>query len=140
MHATRDTRPVKVLNRAGGRVMRGVRLLKWRGVMSKAAAESVIERVYLTVETLATEPGDVRSRLKSVGIILAPLQAREFPENLRKDFEWIMEQLTRYDVVGSEGRIEATMNRIKNSTGEKIAKRIFALYSELQEMRGSPLL
>jgi hypothetical protein len=27
MHATRDTLPVKILNRAGGRVMRGVRLL-----------------------------------------------------------------------------------------------------------------
>ena len=108
--------------------------------MSKDAAESVIERVYLAVETLATEPGDVRSRLKSAGIILAPLQAREFPEQLREDFEWIMEHLTRYDAIGPEERIEATMNRIKNSTGEKIAKRIFALYGELQEMRGSPLL
>ena len=108
--------------------------------MSNAAAESVNERVHLAVETLATGPGDVRSRLKSAGITLAPLRAREFPEELRKDFEWIMEQLTRYDPVGSEGSIEATMKRIQNSTGEKIAKRLFALYGKVQEVRGSPLL
>lgn len=108
--------------------------------MSKPEAESVIERVHLAIETLATGPGDVRSRLKRAGITLTPLQVREFPEELRREFQWIMEQLTRHDPVRSEGRIEATMSRIQNSTGEMIAKRLFALYSKLQEMRGSPLL
>jgi hypothetical protein len=105
-----------------------------------SAAESVVERVYLSVRHLAVGKGDVRSRLKVVGVTLVPLLENEFPIELREDFRWVMEQLTRYESVSKEGRIEATMNRIQNSTGEKIASRIFEIYSKLQNIRRRPLL
>ena len=105
-----------------------------------AAAESVVERLYLSVHHLATARGDVRSRLIGVGTTLAPLLEREFPKELRSDYRWVMAQLTHYEPVYNEGRIEATMKRIKNATGEKIAKRVFEMYSKVQQMRSYPLL
>ena len=103
-------------------------------------AESVVERVYRAVRHLATGQGDVRARLCIAGFILIALKADEFPPELRADFRWVFAQLTRHDPIASEGRIVATMKRIQNSTGEKIAIRIFDIYSRLQAGRGHPLL
>ncbi len=105
-----------------------------------AAAESLAERVFRSVRHLAIGKGDVRSRLKVVGVTLVPLLESEFPAELREDFCWVMEQLTRYKPEFEEGRIEATMNRIRNSTGEKIATRIFEIYLKLQDIRNRPIL
>jgi hypothetical protein len=69
-----------------------------------------------------------------------PLMAKEFPDEVRDDFQWVLEQLTRFEPQFEEGRMEATMNRIKNSTGEKIAKRIFEMYERIQDIRGRTLL
>ena len=104
---------------------------------SKAAkaAESVIERVQRAVSSLATGIGDVRSRLCIVGQILIPLQGHEFPEELGKDFESIMEDLTLHPPLHDEGRIVATMNRIQDLKGGEIASRVWGLYLSLQEIR-----
>ena len=99
------------------------------------AAESVIERVQRAVSQLATGRGDVRSRLCIVWRTLAPLEGQEVPEELRKDFESIMKDLTRHPQLHDEGRVAATMQRIKNSTGEKIASRLWRLYLRLQCIR-----
>ena len=107
---------------------------------SPAAAESVAERMYLAVKALATARGDVRSRLEIAGSLLTPLRADEFPMELQRDFEWVMTQLTRFEPRFSEGRIAATMKRIQNMTGEKIATRIFEIYERIQRMRGRSLL
>ena len=104
-------------------------------------AESVVQRVYQAVEHLCTAPGDVRARLRGAVMDLLPLQVREFPEHLQGDFDWIRSQSTKYESEWPhEGTLDATMRRIKNSTGEKIAKRIFKLYSDIQDIRGFPLL
>ena len=104
-------------------------------------AESVVERVFQAVEHLCTAPGDVRTRLDGAVMTLLPLQVREFPEHLQGDFKWILSQSTKYrSEWPHEGDLKATMRRIKNSTGEKIAKRIFRVYSEIQNIRGCPLL
>ena len=108
---------------------------------TRKAAESVIERLYLATKQLATSSGDVRKRLQAAVVTLLPLQAQEFPEELREDFRWVISESTKFQS-GSEfrGDLEATMRRIRNSTGEKIAERIFHIYSRLQEIRGFPLL
>lgn len=103
------------------------------------AANSVIERVSNAVESLAIGRGDVRDRLRVAGSVLAPLRPSDFPEKLQDRFNSIKDNLTRYPPVGSEGEIEATMKRIKNSTGERIAKSIFELYVELQRIRNQQL-
>ena len=73
---------------------------------------------------------------------LLPLRTMEFPDELREDFDWVMEQSTKYksQILEYESNIEATMRRIRNSTGEKIAKKIYSIYSRVQDIRGFPLL
>ena len=111
-------------------------------IKTRAQAESVVERVFLAVEHLCVGQGDVRKRLVVAIELLLPLQEKEFPEHLRKDFLWVIAQATKYEskIPKYEGTIQATMRRIMNSTGEKIAKRIFKIYSEIQNIRGFPLL
>ncbi len=111
-------------------------------IKTRNQAESVLERVYLAVEHLCIGRGDVRKRLIVAIELLLPLQEREFPKNIREDYSWVISQATKYEssMTHYEGNLHATMRRIKNSTGEKIAKRIFKIYSDIQDIRGFPLL
>lgn len=106
---------------------------------NQTAAESVSERALNALHALSTGRGDIRARLKVVGQILLPIQVAEWPAALQPDIQWIMEQLTKHPAQHQEGNIEATMRRIQNRTGEKIANRFFGVYSRLQELRGRPL-
>lgn len=108
----------------------------------RGAAESVRERVFLAVQDLCVGRGDVRSRLISAINTLIPLSPSEFPETLQSDFEWIMSESTKYksDIPMHRSDLEVTMKRIQNSTGEKIAQRIFDIYKAIQDIRGFPLL
>jgi hypothetical protein len=72
------------------------------------------------------------------GLTLEPLRSNDFPEELRSDFEWVKAQLTRRDPVKGAGRLEATMASIHNSTGEKIAKRIFKIFAKLEGLHDGP--
>jgi len=108
----------------------------------RAAAESVRERVFLAVQDLCIGRGDVRNRLISAINTLLPLSSSEFPESLQSDFEWVMSESTKYksDIPMHRSDLEATMKRVQNSTGEKIAQRIFDIYKTIQDIRGFPLL
>ena len=81
-----------------------------------------------------------------------PVCSDDLPEDLRADFKWICDQLTKYDEMylgqkktleqaGREdllpGSVPATLSRIKKKTGVKIADRIFKIYVELEERIGS---
>jgi hypothetical protein len=104
-------------------------------------AESIVERIYLSIEHLCTAQGEVRKRLVGAIMIILPLQTREFSVELQADFDWVINQSTKYKshIPENEGNIEATMKRIKNSTGEKRAKKLFSIYSRIQDIRGFPL-
>lgn len=108
----------------------------------KSAAESVVKRVYLAVEQLCTGQGDVRKRLEAAVLTLMFLQVHEFPECVQEDFDWVIRESTKYEsqYLQFRGNQEATMLRIRNSTGQKIARRIFHIYSSIQDIRGFPLL
>jgi hypothetical protein len=88
-----------------------------------------VEKLGTAVRLLAVSPGDVRSRLKHAGREILILKADDFPGELRRDYEWIRHQLTRYEAKAGEGTLIATMERIKNTTGSKIAERIVELHS-----------
>ena len=113
----------------------------------EAKARDVLERVTIAVETLCVGKGDVRSRLIPAIYDIHPLRARDFPSDLQDQFRSVMKASTKYDASdldrsiplyppGSswterEGRIEATMRRIRRSTGQKIAQDIWLLYVSL---------
>jgi hypothetical protein len=84
------------------------------------------------ISILATEQGDVRSRLlEAYSSVLHKLKDDDFPEKHVQDWVWINEQMSKsgplLDNQGKQicGSIENTMKQIKNSTGAKIAEKIF---------------
>ena len=93
-----------------------------------------IEKLTDAIRCLATQPGDVRSRLVTAFMCLHTLQERDLPPQRRTDWKWIIAQFTRYgpalDYKGDVlvGSAEATMRSIHNRTGAKIAKKIYDLY------------
>ena len=95
------------------------------------------EKLLLSVNILATSQGDVRSRLLEAYAEFHPLRKKHFPESLKKEWEWIDHSLTKfapvYDASGevTANAIENTLKRIKNTTGKKIAEKIFQLFYEL---------
>ena len=113
----------------------------------EAKARDVLERVTIAVEALCVGKGDVRSRLMPAICELSPLRKQEFPTELQGHFRKIMEAATKYDASdldrtyplypsGSwnerQGRLEATMRRIRRSTGQNIARDIWSLYVKLR--------
>ena len=92
-----------------------------------------------TVDTLATAPGDVRSRLLQAYSTFHPLTPEHFPEPLRKDFEWVMKQLTNrepflnYKGSIERGKVEVSLKHMRNSTGVKIAEKLLQLHYAIDE-------
>ena len=95
------------------------------------------EKLAATIEALATDPDDVRKRLSKSYILFCALTENDFPVELQEDWKWIMKELNKYDprynIKGEiiKGSVENTMRRVKNSTGVKIAERIFSLYKKI---------
>jgi hypothetical protein len=106
------------------------------------AAESVKQRVFLAVQELCVGKGDVRSRLVVAIGTLSALNSNDFPKALRKDFEWVIKESTKHQSDNPEHKsdLEFTMKKIYNSTGKKIAEKIFKMHSDIQNIRGFPLL
>jgi hypothetical protein len=86
---------------------------------------------------LATGPDDVRQRLRSAYSCFRPVKKAHLPEHLQDDYQWILDQLTRFEAVYDRegkvvrGSVDETLNRIRNSTGTKIAERILDIYHQL---------
>jgi hypothetical protein len=97
-------------------------------------AESVCARVLNAVEHLATGAGDFRTRLQGVGMELMPFQARDFPDALQAEYDGIMHELTKREAVANEGTLEATLQQMDEATGREIARRVFRLYGDLQDI------
>jgi hypothetical protein len=104
---------------------------------SRGPAFYAHEKLLVALESLATGPGDVRERLLGAYQTFYPLKESHFPQHLRKDFRWVLEQMTKhepiYDYKGrlDRGSVEQTLRRIKNVTGVKIATKIYRLYHAL---------
>jgi hypothetical protein len=82
---------------------------------------------------LATGKGDVRGRLLGAFNSIHTLNDEDFPEEFRKDWAWIMNQLTKAGpILDNNGKVwrgsaENTLSKIRNATGTKIANKIFEI-------------
>ena len=110
-----------------------------------------LEKFSRAIYSLATGGADVRKRLWSVfGDDLLMITIEHLPEKLHQEYQWIIKQVTKYEEKNKgyneyfktpEGkydhllptRVEATLHRIKNETGVKIAQKIFHIWSVLDE-------
>ena len=84
------------------------------------------------VDLLATGKSDIRHRLRPAALEIIPVAREYIPEPLRADFDWIRQQLSRFEPTLGEGRLDATLFRIRSNTAQKIAERIVSLAAELQ--------
>ena len=98
----------------------------------------VLEKFAAAVYELATGPGDVRGRLYQAFFPhLIGITPEHMPEHLKEDMAWIRRQLTRLAFPGSshsaiDSSVSATLSRIRNSTGVKIAKKIVSVEDALR--------
>ena len=95
------------------------------------------EKFGLAVHKLATGEGDVRKRLIIAFREIWHLEPTAVPKHLVRDLSWIKRQMTRLGPLRDENgevwrrAVEHTMSRIRNSTGAKIAERIYRVNSKL---------
>lgn len=77
---------------------------------------------------LATGKGDVRERVANAYLACIYLKASDdFPEELRSEWKWIEDQVTKY------GAAEDTMRRRRRATAVKIAQRMWRLYWSMSD-------
>ncbi len=91
-----------------------------------------LEKFDQAVYLLAVGPGDVRSRLKRAYIEFWAVQEKDIPGDLLEDFRWIKKELTKREPVAKEGSVIATLEKMQNRTGVKIAERICYLAARLK--------
>jgi len=95
------------------------------------------EKLFQAIEILATGRGDVRARLWPAFLAVHTLTIDNFPEDLRDDWQFIYDNLTKYEPIYnhegkvSVGSVQNTLRRIKNKTGSKIAEKFFNLFCEM---------
>jgi hypothetical protein len=93
------------------------------------------------IELLATEEGNLKSRLEQVfiGGPLYMIEINHFSDKLKPKWKIIETQITKYpetyDYNGKLvlGSIEATFAKIQNKTASKIAIKIVKLYEEVSK-------
>ena len=90
------------------------------------------------VYVLATGPGNVRSRLGDAYEYISSVASSDLPEDLQQDLQWIKASVSKYEPNDAEirmglRRLDATLGRIKNKTGVRIAQRIVELESKLRD-------
>ena len=102
-----------------------------------------LEKFGAAVRHLAIGTGDVRSRLWTAYLDLDVLRAGHLPEDLRADYEWVNRELTKREPQRKvwseseqdwvlEGRVLANLRRMRNSSGAKIAERIYSINLSLE--------
>jgi hypothetical protein len=96
-----------------------------------------LEKLAAAVHSLAVGPGDVRSRLYSAFVDIFILTPEDFPPSFRRRYRSIRYQLSKRQARGREGRVVATLSRMRNSTGSTIARKIVDLYDRLDDYLGS---
>lgn len=96
-----------------------------------------LEKLRLLIHDLAVEPGDIRRRLKNSYVHISALSIEDLPDHLKSDWAWIKHELTKHGPITDHngevimGSVNHTMGRIRNSTGTKIAKKIYQLFDRL---------
>lgn len=91
-------------------------------------------KLSMAVREMAIGEFDIRSRLIEANHLwLSALSIDNFPDDLKDDWRWIMKEMTKFGpYLNSNGEIminavQFTMSKRKNSTGRKIAEKIYEL-------------
>ena len=94
-----------------------------------------LEKLSNAVRILAVSEGDVRSRLLTAYQEFHTLREDDFPQELRADYVWILNELTKRKPQSEidmrewamDGYVAANLQHIINRTGSRIAEKIYDL-------------
>lgn len=89
------------------------------------------EKFWQAVDVLATSDRSIQERLAWAAQYLIRLNSDDLPEEYRRELSALLQDLTKEEAPGSEGRIEATTRRLTSEQGAKIASRILSVYTGL---------
>jgi len=89
------------------------------------------EKLTEAVHALATGVGPLQARLFDAALFLIRLRPDDFPEDLRRMFEGVIDDLTFDQAQGDEGQIAATMKNTSDEDARVLAGRIFSLFVEM---------
>lgn len=96
------------------------------------------QKLSVAVYLLAIGAHDVRNRLINAFQEFHTLREKDFPDTLKEEWNWIMQELTRFGPIYNHrgevaiGSVENTMRHIRTSTGVKIAKKLCDLESKIK--------
>ena len=95
----------------------------------------VLEKFVMAVNSLATGPGKVQDRLIDAYLDIHVIRLVQMPKELRDDFRWVTEMLTRREPrYRGQGRLYASLARMRNRTGVTIAQRIVYIKEKLETL------
>jgi hypothetical protein len=78
--------------------------------------------------------GTVKQRLTlAYRQYLFDIDEEALPRELRSDFEWLTEQVTRGRAMGELGLVEATVRKMSDAEAARCAERIVEMFSVLTE-------
>lgn len=92
------------------------------------------EKLSRAIEIMATDPGDIRHRLRAAAgeVMLIPQAGLPAYEKVDEDIRWIQEQLARREPrFEGQARISATLHGMRTKRGIKIAERIVTAGAKL---------
>jgi hypothetical protein len=91
------------------------------------------------ITTLAVEPGNAPARLRAAMPSLMDLDLEEFPPPLRNVWARIRKQVTSRQPTNPRfGTLDATLVKMRSSTGARIAEEIVAIARAVDELSGVP--
>jgi hypothetical protein len=89
------------------------------------------EKIFQAERALCEGLGDIKERLKDAYMCFHPVRKEDFPDELRGDYQWVVEQLTsksqliaRDSNLVVSGSVEQTLHFMRRTTAAKIAERI----------------
>lgn len=97
------------------------------------------EKLGEAVQALATGLGDVRSRVRAASGPLALVDAAALPDDLRAEYDAIWKAMTKRPSTQKgqpwdTGDIAETTSRMRNTTAQKIARRICSLDAKVSSL------
>jgi hypothetical protein len=111
------------------------RSLDDRALLSPTRKRYAIEKFYLAALSLVSGIDEINERLFSAAIALSVLSARDFPDDLQEHYSALWENLTSEEVqIEGEGRIRATIRKMKPEDATTASEQIFDLYFRLLDI------
>ncbi len=88
--------------------------------------------LWSAVYYLATSAAPIQARLDNAASELLYLRPEELPEDRREEFDDLLRELTAQGDVADAGNTSVTKRRLSDAQAERLARRIFDLYTEIR--------